>query len=315
MDINCMENKITTANGVLQPTILTAILNLYNGGLRLMTARNVKEECRKIDKMTPWDKRIKAIYNAMRNATECGGRIIGEDKPSNDFTIAFDGNISNLNFSNEHSIPKITKGESKAKKQTNKSLKVNDISTNESFKALIEKLDWDKIKDKNKKKLLIIGCSDKKIPDGNTTLQNNYFNKLSLYSNLVEVRNENRIMYEQLLTNEPNYFIYKYNPPKRIKRNNKVVSETYFSNCIIDSLYLPAFERYSGDFYSSEHRRLYFQKNKDSNLHILIISGLYGIIEFRDSIIDYHFEMKRTKLWKKEGTTINDTIVKYIEAK
>ena len=160
---------------------------------------------------------------------------------------------------------------------------------------------------------MIIACSDTKTPSGNNVLQNNFFDNSILYNNLIKNRIEVRKMYEKLLTDEPNYFIYKGNPPKRIKRNNMDVSETYFCDCIDNNHYLPAFERYSGDFYSPEHRRLYLQKNKESNLHILIISGLYGIIEFKDSIIDYHFEMKKTKLLKKEWKTINDTITKYIE--
>lgn len=89
MDINCMENRILNANGVLQSTILRAILNLYNGGSRLMTARSVNEECNNIDNSVDWGRRLAAICNAMRNATECGGRIVGEDSNFNDFAIEF----------------------------------------------------------------------------------------------------------------------------------------------------------------------------------------------------------------------------------
>lgn len=89
MDINCMENRILNANGVLQSTILRAILNLYNGGSRLMTARIIREECKKIEKNVPWGDRIPAIRNAMKNAANCGGRIVGENRDCNDFTIEF----------------------------------------------------------------------------------------------------------------------------------------------------------------------------------------------------------------------------------
>jgi len=90
MDINCMENRILNANGVLQPTILRAILNLYNGGFRLMTARIIREECKKLEKNVPWGDRIPAIRNAMKNAANCGGRIIGKDKPFLNFTVSFE---------------------------------------------------------------------------------------------------------------------------------------------------------------------------------------------------------------------------------
>ena len=89
MDINCMENRILNANGVLQSTILRAILNLYNGGLLLMTARNVKEECNNIDNSVDWAGRLAAICHAMRNASECGGRIVSENRDCNDFKIEF----------------------------------------------------------------------------------------------------------------------------------------------------------------------------------------------------------------------------------
>jgi cytoplasmic iron level regulating protein YaaA (DUF328/UPF0246 family) len=49
-------------------------------------------------------------------------------------------------------------------------------------------------------------------------------------------------------------------------------------------------------------------------LHILIISGLYGVIEFRDSIIDYHLEINRNPFWTNENnTSINDAVKKYIK--
>ena len=89
MDINCMENRILNATGVLQPTILRAILNLYNGGLHLMTARNVIDECNIIDNAVDWNGRLAAICNSMRNATDCGGIIVGEDIDCNHFTIEF----------------------------------------------------------------------------------------------------------------------------------------------------------------------------------------------------------------------------------
>ena len=87
MNINCMENRILNANGILQPTILRAILNLYYTGSKQITAEEVKEECMRIENTVIWKLRLPAICNAMRNATKCGGKIIGEDKDSNNFAI------------------------------------------------------------------------------------------------------------------------------------------------------------------------------------------------------------------------------------
>jgi cytoplasmic iron level regulating protein YaaA (DUF328/UPF0246 family) len=74
---------------------------------------------------------------------------------------------------------------------------------------------------------------------------------------------------------------------------------------------MPAVERYHGKFYSYELKNLYYQKNRETNLHILIVSGLYGILEFRDGIVDYHFEIKKgPKIW---SDCLTNTINQYIE--
>lgn len=88
MDTNCLIQKIAIARGILQPTILQVILNLYQRGQQQMTAQDVKEECNRLDDTKDWN-RLPAICNAMRNATECGGRIVGEDRNHNKFTITF----------------------------------------------------------------------------------------------------------------------------------------------------------------------------------------------------------------------------------
>ena len=54
-----------------------------------MTADEVKAECYLLDDTKNWDGRLPAICNAMRNATNCTGRIVGEDRDFLKFTIAF----------------------------------------------------------------------------------------------------------------------------------------------------------------------------------------------------------------------------------
>lgn len=85
----CLEKKIASAQRSLQPIILTAILNLYVNGLRTITARNVKDECKCLNHNVDWNRRIAAICNSMRSLADCGGKITGEDKDSNDFAINF----------------------------------------------------------------------------------------------------------------------------------------------------------------------------------------------------------------------------------
>lgn len=89
MNIICMNNQIANANGVLQPTILMAILLLYQNGNNQMSARSVRQECFNLNNEILWDERLPAICNAMRNTVNCGGEIIGENRDFLDFTISF----------------------------------------------------------------------------------------------------------------------------------------------------------------------------------------------------------------------------------
>lgn len=191
---------------------------------------------------------------------------------------------------------------------------VNRISVDELFKAINEKLDWNKIQ-KSHKKLLIIACSDTKTPGGSNMPQNNCFENQILYNNLISDRKTRNDQYDQLFITNPIYFTHKDNPPKRIKRGNIPVVNNYFSDCRNNNHLLPAMDRYAGGtFYSQTLRNLYNQKNQQSNLHILIISGLYGIVEFRDSIIDYHLKIDKINFWtKNNNTSIRDTVKKYIQ--
>jgi cytoplasmic iron level regulating protein YaaA (DUF328/UPF0246 family) len=165
-------------------------------------------------------------------------------------------------------------------------------------------VDFEKIKDKNKKKLLIIGCSATKLSGGDK-FQNNFF---ETYDGVKDYRNVILGKYSDLL-----------NDPKQIDYFNKkrreigLVDNIYFNNQINDNLFLPALERYSGgSFFTPTHRSLYYKKNQQSNLHILIISGFYGILEFRDSIIDYQLDINKFKVWNNTNV-INQTAKKYIE--
>jgi len=89
MNENCLIQRIAIARGILQPTVLRAILNLYQEGQQQMTARQVKDKCYQLDNTRYWDGRLPAICNAMRNATECGGQVVGADGDFLEFTISF----------------------------------------------------------------------------------------------------------------------------------------------------------------------------------------------------------------------------------
>lgn len=283
-----MNDKIGYAHNLLRPIILRAILKIYQNGNNEISAQMVKTECAEIDNTIIWNNRIPAICNSMRNSLECGGRILGENRDFNGFTITFSANV-------EGNIVLQTKNktsESKIKAETSK----KDIfSADQKIESLINSLDWEKIKNKNKKKLLIIGCSHTKNNGGEVNLQQDYF---AQQNELIINRNLRFDDYTDLLQNDQEYFGERFD---------------YFNEQNNNHVFKPAIERYNGRFYSEALKQLYQEKNQNSNLHILIISGLYGVIEFRDSIIDYHLEISKNPIWTfPDNTIIHNTIANYI---
>lgn len=79
-------------------------------------------------------------------------------------------------------------------------------------------------------------------------------------------------------------------------------------------MYKRAIDRYTGKYFTEELRNLYEEKIKSNSLHLLILSGLYGVLRYDDSIIDYHLEITKNPLWKKKNDlTIINSIKRYIE--
>ena len=302
----CLENSLNSATGKLQPVILKAILDLLKNDVHIHTVRLIKTKCLELKSDVNWDGRLPAICNAMRNAIKCGGKIISEDRDFLDFTIEFENDAIEGKFNLiDKTIIQDKKQNIKRKNNNLQKLKTDSIEIiDEKIKDLIDFLNQEKVKDKNRKKLLIIGCSDAKNTGGNELNYQNYF-QVDNYNNLLENRTFRLNQYDDLLENQPNYFLFK-------KRNNIEVEPDYFANCRNNGGYLPAYLRYNGRYYSYDLRELYLEKSIDSNLHILIISGLYGVLEFRDSIMDYHIKMNKKSFWTK-NTDIKDSISNYIE--
>lgn len=94
MSLNCIQNLITKSTGKLQPSILTAIKSLLENGAHIQSAEMVRKKCQSLYPNTPWETRIPAICNTMRNTTNCNSQIISEDRNHNNFTIKF-GTILN----------------------------------------------------------------------------------------------------------------------------------------------------------------------------------------------------------------------------
>jgi cytoplasmic iron level regulating protein YaaA (DUF328/UPF0246 family) len=177
---------------------------------------------------------------------------------------------------------------------------------NKKIRDLIKNIDFKNLT--NKPKLLIIPCSHKKRASGTDFHERNHFNS-EKYEYLNVARKLRKYHYIELINSKPNEFIMQ----KDITGNG--VSVKVEGNYFIDLLntnnnFMPAFERYEGKFYSNELKNLYFQNNRYNNLHILIISGLYGILEFRDEITDYHLKINDgVNIW---GNILTDAINQYI---
>jgi len=182
-----------------------------------------------------------------------------------------------------------------------KNIKLVEKKINDIFKSI----DFEELKDKSK--LLIIPCSDKKRASGTDFYERNYFNSNS-YKYINILRELRKYHYIDFIKSNPNDFIKN----KDIGGNGikEQVNGNYFIDLLTSNNFMQAFERYEGDFYNYELKNLYFQKNSESNLHILIVSGLYGILEFRDEITDYNLKINDgPNLW---GNILTDAINQYI---
>jgi hypothetical protein len=95
-----MNDKIANSKTALKPIILQAILDLFKEGKQVMTLKLVRQRCILLDSKFPKNSHQAAIATSMRNAIKCGGRIVGENRDFNDFTIAFDNNASHSEINN-----------------------------------------------------------------------------------------------------------------------------------------------------------------------------------------------------------------------
>jgi cytoplasmic iron level regulating protein YaaA (DUF328/UPF0246 family) len=187
-----------------------------------------------------------------------------------------------------------------AKKSKKNKPSINKI---EEFSKIIEKYNLDKLKDDNRPKLLIIPCSKSKSPGG--------INTFSSIFNLNPNRTNSIIQYNNERIINPNYFINE----NRIGVN--IVDVNYFNAAFNNILCKKAIDRYDSGgsiFYSTYNlKNLYLQKINNNKLHVLIISGLYGLLKYDDYIPDYHFEMKRNTIWTNQNDfSIRNEVNNYI---
>jgi hypothetical protein len=181
----------------------------------------------------------------------------------------------------------------------------NKDSADQKIEEHLNKLELEKIQDKKVKKLLIIGCSDSKQINNNSSFDSN--KNYDFGESINQVRNKRLKYYEELLENSKNSEYFKK------KRGNNSVETSYFKNCISKSS-VRAFELYGSKkslIYNPEMKKLIIEKIKDSNLDVLIISGLFGIVRYDDVIFDYHLKINKGK--NVFGKNIKEAVTNYIE--
>jgi hypothetical protein len=99
----------------------------------------VRHECAAINNNIPWNNMIPAICNSMRNSLDCGGRIIGENRDFNGFTVTFGANV-------EGNIVLQTKNKTSESKEKSKTIKkevpqkikhLEKLELSENFKVVM----------------------------------------------------------------------------------------------------------------------------------------------------------------------------------
>ncbi len=156
--------------------------------------------------------------------------------------------------------------------------------------------------DKTQKKLLIIGCCDAKSYQPNNLNNANYINYD--FGALLDITRQQRML--DYMSMNADHFNGK-------TRNNAVVNQAYFMGALNQNNRRPVFSVYGSNnspFFNPNTKALYINKIQNSNLQILIVSGLYGLLHHSDYINDYHLEINTgNNIW---GNTIANSINDFI---
>lgn len=175
---------------------------------------------------------------------------------------------------------------------------IQNLPAEKKIEELFKNLDRKKLNDKKTPKLLIIGCCDAKSqqPIG---LANGGIVNYNFGAPINVSRNIRLAFYNALpanhFVNRPNGAQAYYLAAQNIA-NRRQALDVYGSN--------------RSPFYNPAMKALYRLKIQNCNLHLLIVSGLYGIIRHDDYINDYHLGIKKgPNVW---GINISNAVSDYI---
>jgi cytoplasmic iron level regulating protein YaaA (DUF328/UPF0246 family) len=187
----------------------------------------------------------------------------------------------------------------KRKKTQNDKVSHNVGLIEHEMKNILSSLPSEKLKNKKIKKLLIIGCSDSKDisnPINEKNISFDYFAK-----ELKETRQKQVNSYIKMLDDEKNQKYFTKN--RNVGESKKKVDSNYFLDSLSGSLY-HAIDLYGNNhstFFNKSMKEFYKILMEEYNFQLLIISGLYGVLEPYDTIRDYHLEITKIPSWTKNN--------------
>ena len=163
-------------------------------------------------------------------------------------------------------------------------------------------------------KLLILPCTSEKLSGGIYLDKiNDYFNNDSV---LIKSRTLRSNYYLNILSSNLNEDL-KYLTKRRTIDNSLLqkVNNIYFNSCFNgEPKYMEAINRYDGILYNNIIKKFLHEKT-NSGLHVLIISGLYGVLKYNDHIVDYQLDIKKggSKIWKiNQVNSVSNSILTYL---
>lgn len=166
----------------------------------------------------------------------------------------------------------------------------------------LENIDFERMK--GKPKLLILPCSDSKIPGGVNLPPEQ---RIDTFNGNIELNNFRQIrrnfLHRKMETNPKDF---------EKRRNRNKVGVGYFQKALINGPYLPVIERYSsGILYNNGVHRQIVDMVASKDLKVLFVSAFYGILEYNDHIIDYHLVLNGNGFPKKNLNIIQNQIDEY----
>ena len=300
----------SVATGHLQPYIYDAILRLYQSGINSITSGDVRR-----NDPTNLNNCYPAICNSMRNVYNACQPYCQTNHANNgaNYQITFTNHCCNLNtnFTSQSITNRSPSNSLNDKIDINESRKNHESNNEKPIKNFLIQCSCGKLKDDEFNNIISVNN------------QNSFYfgygtGKLKGLNNFTDYKSfENLKDFCNHLNNNGNDYHGKFNllTEDRIKIFNNYNFNN--PNCQLNlNFCIPTYLRYLGDrlFYSEIYKELnndintyisFWKSLKEKNIKVLVISTLYGILNYDDYIPNYE---QRNTFWKfKNGELLNYT--------